>query len=85
MGQTLGAETIPLASFGTAGLASLPSIVVTEASENGVTSTENLVAPSPSLPPTLTSISSLHLAYRNETGSGPLIEEDQRGKHHRLY
>jgi hypothetical protein len=79
MGQTPGPETNSLAGYGTAGLASLPSIVVTKASEIGVTSTENLVAPSPSLPLTL------NLANTNEMRSGPLIEEDQQGKHHRLY
>ena len=94
MGQTLGAETILPAS---SGLAAPPSIVVTEVGDmdstsNGaseitsiVTSTENLVAPSPP-PPTLTPFSPLHLVDRNEMGSGPLIlEKDQQGKHRRLY
>jgi hypothetical protein len=91
----LGAETIPPASSGAAGLAAPPS-VVTEvsdmdsasngASEIGVTSMENLVASS-SLPPTLTSLSPLHLTNGNEInemGSGPPIQQFE-GKHCCLY
>jgi hypothetical protein len=73
----LGAETIPPASPGTAGLSALPSVVTASASDIGVTHTENLVAQSP-LSSTLTPFSPLRLANRdefNEMGSGPPIQQ----------